>query len=66
MTSPQNTMKSERGGGGDLYYDSDAVFGVKESLIVDFIEHPPGPTPDGGASDVAFFWGAFNFVMARE
>ena len=51
---------------GDPYNNSDAVFGVKESLIVDFIEHPPGPTPDGGASEVAFFWGEFNFVMERE
>ena len=27
---------------GDPYLDRDAVFGVKESLITDFAEHPPG------------------------
>ena len=27
---------------GDPYLDSDAVFGVKESLVVDVAEHPPG------------------------
>jgi protocatechuate 3,4-dioxygenase beta subunit len=33
---------------GDAYQDSDAVFGVKESLVVDFPEQPAGtPTPDG-------------------
>jgi maleylacetate reductase len=31
---------------GDPYLDRDAVFGVKESLIVDFTEHPPGPAPE--------------------
>ena len=29
------------------YIDSDAVFGVRESLIVDFKEHPAGKAPDG-------------------
>ena len=33
---------------GDTYQDSDAVFGVKDSLVVDFPEQPAGtPTPDG-------------------
>jgi hydroxyquinol 1,2-dioxygenase len=51
---------------GDPYNSSDTVFGVKESLIVDFIEHPPGPTPDGGVSDVPFFRAEYNFVLARK
>jgi hydroxyquinol 1,2-dioxygenase len=29
------------------YLDSDAVFGVRNSLVVDFPEHPPGKAPDG-------------------
>ena len=29
------------------YIESDAVFGVRESLIVDFKEHPAGQAPDG-------------------
>jgi hydroxyquinol 1,2-dioxygenase len=32
---------------GDRYLDSDAVFGVKNSLIGDFKEHTPGVAPDG-------------------
>src|SRR4029078_3361556 len=32
---------------GDNYLASDAVFGVKNSLIVDAIEHPAGTAPDG-------------------
>lgn len=30
---------------GDTYQDSDAVFGVKDSLVVDFDEQPPGTPP---------------------
>ncbi|MGC3982425.1 MAG: intradiol ring-cleavage dioxygenase [Steroidobacteraceae bacterium] len=32
---------------GDQYLDSDAVFGVKNSLIRDFEHHAPGAAPDG-------------------
>ncbi|MBR8640243.1 intradiol ring-cleavage dioxygenase [Streptomyces tuirus] len=33
---------------GDELLTSDAVFGVKDSLVHDFVEHPAGtPTPDG-------------------
>jgi len=32
---------------GDQYLDSDAVFGVKNSLICDFRRHEPGRAPDG-------------------
>jgi hydroxyquinol 1,2-dioxygenase len=51
---------------GDPYNHSDTVFGVKESLIVDFTEYPPGPTPDGLVSEVPFFTAEFNFVIARK
>jgi hydroxyquinol 1,2-dioxygenase len=30
---------------GDQYLDSDAVFGVKQSLIVSLTDHAPGPAP---------------------
>src|SRR5205814_4048645 len=39
---------------GDRYLDSDAVFGVRSSLIADWIEHAPGIAPDGTHSDVPF------------
>jgi hydroxyquinol 1,2-dioxygenase len=32
---------------GDIYLDSDAVFGVKNSLIREFAQQPPGVAPDG-------------------
>ncbi len=51
---------------GDAYLGSDAVFGVKDSLVVDFVRHPPGPTPDGGASGVEFSTASFDFVLAPE
>lgn len=48
---------------GDPYLDSDAVFGVRSSLIADWIEHPAGPTPDGSWRDVPFYTMAFDFVL---
>jgi hydroxyquinol 1,2-dioxygenase len=48
---------------GDRYLDSDAVFGVRSSLIADWVEHPPGTTPDGGHSDVPFHTLDFDFVL---
>ncbi|BAF87412.1 dioxygenase [Azorhizobium caulinodans ORS 571] len=36
---------------GDAYLDSDAVFGVKDSLICDFAVHPAGAAPDGRVVD---------------
>ncbi len=35
---------------GDQYLESDAVFGVKTSLIADFVAMPPGALPDGSES----------------
>jgi hydroxyquinol 1,2-dioxygenase len=50
---------------GDEYLDSDAVFGVKHSLVVDFKEHSPGPTPDGKQSAVPFTTADFDFRLVR-
>ena len=49
---------------GDRYLDSDAVFGVRSSLVADWVEQPAGPTPDGGRSDVPFYILDFDFVLA--
>ena len=48
---------------GDPYLDSDAVFAVKESLIVDFVAHPPGPTPDGATCAVPFCTATYDFRL---
>jgi hydroxyquinol 1,2-dioxygenase len=48
---------------GAPYLDSDIVYGVKEELVVDFTEHRPGPTPDGGESAERFFTVEYDFVL---
>jgi hypothetical protein len=40
------------------------VFGVKESLIVEFTEHPPGPAPEGRAVNEPWSRVAFDMVLA--
>jgi len=51
---------------GDAYLDSDAVFGVKHSLVVDFKPHPAGPTPDGGKSAAPFCTAEYDFRLVRS
>jgi len=50
---------------GDRYLDSDAVFGVRSSLIADWVRHEPGTTPDGTRSAVPFFTLDFDFVLEK-
>jgi hydroxyquinol 1,2-dioxygenase len=50
---------------GDPYLDTDAVFAVKESLIVDFVEHPAGSAPDGGTCDQPYCTASYDFRLAR-
>jgi hydroxyquinol 1,2-dioxygenase len=49
---------------GDPYIDSDAVFGVKPSLVVDFVERPAGPAPDGTLSEQPFCDLRFDFALS--
>ncbi len=51
---------------GDAYLDSDAVFGVKHSLVVDFKPHPTGPSPDGGNSAEPFCTAEYDFRLVRS
>jgi len=48
---------------GDEYLDSDAVFGVKESLITEFARHEPGTAPDGTEMDVPYYTVRNDFVL---
>ena len=50
---------------GDPYLDTDAVFAVKESLIADFVEHPPGRAPDGGTCERPFCTAGYDFRLVR-
>ena len=49
---------------GDQYLDSDAVFGVKSSLVTTFERHEPGIAPDGKKMDVPFYTMSYDFVLA--
>jgi hydroxyquinol 1,2-dioxygenase len=49
---------------GDRYLASDAVFGVKGSLITDFQRHEPGAAPDGRHMDAPFYTMRYDFVLA--
>lgn len=48
---------------GAEYLDSDVVFGTKQELVVGFEHHEPGPTPDGGTSDVSWVSATYDFVL---
>jgi hydroxyquinol 1,2-dioxygenase len=45
------------------YLDSDAVFGVRNSLIVDFDKHAPGKGPDGRKVDKTFYTAKYDFKL---
>jgi hydroxyquinol 1,2-dioxygenase len=48
---------------GDPYLGSDAVFGVRSSLVADWVRHAPGLAPDGQPSAVPFTTLDFVFVL---
>ena len=51
---------------GDRYLDSDAVFGVRSSLIADWVRHEPGRAPDETRLDVPFYTLEYDFVLHRK
>jgi hydroxyquinol 1,2-dioxygenase len=48
---------------GDPHLDDDVVFGVKDGLIVDFVEHQPGVAPNGEKMTVPYFTVDYDFVL---
>ena len=46
------------------YLDSDAVFGVRDSLIIDFQRHAAGKAPDGRVLDQPFHTARYDFALA--
>jgi hydroxyquinol 1,2-dioxygenase len=48
---------------GSEYLDSDAVFGMKESLVAQFKKHPPGVGPDGERMDKPFYTVSYDFRL---
>lgn len=49
---------------GDKYLDSDVVFGVKESLIREYVGHQGGAAPDGKTMQGQWFSLEYDFVLA--
>ena len=49
---------------GDKWLEDDAVFGVKESLIAEFVEHPPGPAPRDHVVNQTWSEGTFDIRLA--
>ena len=45
------------------YLDSDVVFGVRDSLIVDYARHPPGSAPDGRTLSQPWHSASFDFKL---
>lgn len=48
---------------GGTYLDSDAVFGVRSTLIADWVRHAPGRAPDGSIVDAPFYTLDYDFVL---
>jgi hydroxyquinol 1,2-dioxygenase len=48
---------------GSEYLDSDAVFGMKESLVAQYDRHPPGIGPAGERMDTAFYTVNYDFRL---
>jgi hydroxyquinol 1,2-dioxygenase len=51
---------------GDRYIDTDAVFAVKEPLIVHFKQQQPGKAPNGEAIDTPYYVVNYDFVLEQE
>lgn len=48
---------------GDKYLDSDAVFGVRSSLVADWVRHEPGLAPDGTRLSSVFYTLEYDFAL---
>ena len=48
---------------GDQYLESDAVFGVRSSLVADWVKHGPGRAPDGSDMKTPFYTLDYDFVL---
>jgi hydroxyquinol 1,2-dioxygenase len=48
---------------GTPHLDDDVVYGVKEELVVNFVENEPGPTPNGRESADPFITVEYDFVL---
>ena len=49
---------------GGPHIDEDAVFGKRDSLVVDFDQHPPGKAPDGRQMSKPYHSASYDFRLA--
>jgi hydroxyquinol 1,2-dioxygenase len=49
---------------GSPYIEQDAVFGKRDSLVVDFDHHAPGKAPDGREMDKPYHSASYDFRLA--
>jgi hydroxyquinol 1,2-dioxygenase len=50
---------------GGPYLDADAVFGVRSTLVADWVRHEAGDAPDGSVVRTPFYTLDFDFVLNR-
>lgn len=50
---------------GDEFIETDVVYGVKEPLIVDFAERPPGKAPTGEVLATPFYEINYDFMLQK-
>lgn len=50
--------------GGSPYIEEDAVFGKRDSLVVEFDKHPPGAAVDGREMKLPYHSASFDFRLA--
>jgi hydroxyquinol 1,2-dioxygenase len=50
---------------GDEFIETDVVYGVKEPLIVDFVERPPSKAPTGEVVSTPFYEIRYDFVLQK-
>jgi hydroxyquinol 1,2-dioxygenase len=50
---------------GDKFIETDVVYGVKEPLIVEFVERPPGKAPTGEVVATPFYEIRYDFVLQK-
>jgi hydroxyquinol 1,2-dioxygenase len=51
---------------GSQYLDSDAVFGVKDSLVTGFRRHDAGTAPDGSVRETPFYSVSYDFRLRAQ
>jgi hydroxyquinol 1,2-dioxygenase len=56
---------SELFSAGDPYLDSDAVFGVKDSLVVDFVLHESAQDAERYGYPIPFYTLEYDFVLVE-